>query len=242
MAADLLALVLGAHGGQARWGRYERMSLQLAVGGPFWVRKGWPDALSGVQVQLSTREQRISFTPFLQEGQVSDFRVAPERFAILDRRGAVVEKRDRPRASMAGFDLSTPWDAVQLGYFLSYAMWTYLTEPFLLSYPGVEADEIEPWRENGETWRRLSVRFPDTIATHNADQTFYYDDSGMQRRMDYAPAVVGGSPTAHYTYDPQIFDGIVVPTRRRVFSRNPDGTADHSVSVISLDISDASFS
>jgi len=47
-------------------------------------------------------------------------------------------------------------------------MWNYLTEPFVFTYPGVETREIEPWREDGETWRRLTVTFPETIANHNA--------------------------------------------------------------------------
>ncbi len=33
------------------------------------------------------------------------------------------------------------WDALQAGYFLSYAMWNYLTTPFLLTYPGSRARE-----------------------------------------------------------------------------------------------------
>jgi hypothetical protein len=41
---------------------------------------------------------------------------------------------------------------------------------------------------------------------------------------------------AHYTDDHKTFDGIVMPTRRRVYRRNPDGTADKSVAVITLDI------
>jgi len=84
----------------------------------------------------------------------------------------------------------------------------------------VQAHEVEPWQEDGETWRRLHVTFPDTIATHNPEQVFYFDADGMQRRMDYAPEVNGSPPTAHYTGDSKTFGGIVVPTRRRVHRRN----------------------
>lgn len=92
----------------------------------------------------------------------------------------------------------------------------YLTEPFVFTYPGVEAREVEPWDEDGETWRRLAVTFPPTIANHNPDQVFYYDESFMQRRMDYSPDVTANPPIAHYTHDPKTFDGFVFPTRRRV--------------------------
>ena len=75
-----------------------------------------------------------------------------------------------------------------MAYFTSAAVWNYLTEPFVFAQSGVEAREITPWTEGGQTWRRLAVKFPKTIANHNADQVFYYDDAYMQRRMDYSPS------------------------------------------------------
>ena len=55
----------------------------------------------------------------------------------------------------------------------------------LFTYPGVKAHEIDSWQEEGQTWHRLHVTFPTTIATHNPEQTFYYDADGMQRRIDH---------------------------------------------------------
>ena len=52
-------------------------------------------------------------------------------------------------------------------------MWTYLTTPFLFAMDGMATEELEPWRENGEMWRRLKVTFPQGIATHSTVQTFY---------------------------------------------------------------------
>jgi hypothetical protein len=63
----------------------------------------------------------------------------------------------------------------------------------------------------------------------------------MQRRMDYQPEVNGFAPTAHYTH-PKTFDGIVVPTQRRIYSRRGHRAADRSYTPITLDISDATFS
>ena len=46
----------------------------------------------------------------------------------------------------------------------------------------------------------------------------------------------------HYTSDYREFDGIMVPTRRRVHVRRPDGSpALESVSV-AIDVADAAFS
>ena len=111
----------------------------------------------------------------------------------------------------------------------------YLTTPFLLTYPGVEARETDSWREDGETWRRLQVTFPKTIATHNPDQVFYFDADYLLRRLDYQPYVTG-APIAHYVSDPKEFDGFVFPTRRHVYPRNQDGTADKRLAVITIPI------
>ncbi|QRP49385.1 hypothetical protein [Amycolatopsis sp. FDAARGOS 1241] len=37
------------------------------------------------------------------------------------------------------------------------------------------------------------------IAPHSAEQVFHYDERGLQRRVDYAPYVLGSRPAAHYT-------------------------------------------
>jgi hypothetical protein len=46
--------------------------------------------------------------------------------------------------------------------------------------------------------------FPPHLPNHNPDQTFYYDDNLLLRRMDYSPDVTGSSPIAHYTFDPKV--------------------------------------
>ena len=105
------------------------------------------------------------------------------------------------------------------------------------TYPGVQVSEIQPWREGGETWRRLAVHFPPNNANHNSDQVFYYDQHFMMRRMDYAPDVTGSAPVAHYTDDHKTFDKFVFPTRRRIYRRGDDGTADQRLAIISVDVS-----
>jgi hypothetical protein len=38
-------------------------------------------------------------------------------------------------------------------YFASEAWWTYLTAPFLFTYPGFHTTEVEPFREDGQSYR-----------------------------------------------------------------------------------------
>jgi hypothetical protein len=50
--------------------------------------------------------------------------------------------------------------SVAIRVLAEYAMWTYLPTPFLFAMDGVATEELQPWRENGEMWRRLKVTFP----------------------------------------------------------------------------------
>jgi len=235
---ELLEGVLEAHGGLERWARATELTAEMSFGGPFWAARGWPDILASVTVTIDPHREHISFTPFSGAGLTSVLDVDPERVRIVAADGRVVEERIDPRASYPyGPDVRTArWDAIQVAYFASAATWNYLTAPYVFIYPGVEAREIEPWRENGQTWRRLAVSFPPTIANHNPDQVFYYDEHLMQRRMDYSPDVTGNPLIAHYSDEPRTFDGFVFPTRRRVHLRDADGVADRGLAAISVDV------
>ena len=234
---ELLSAVLDAHGGLDNWQTARTLTARLSLGGPFWAARGWPDVLTNKTVTLDAHREHIEYTPFLAQDRISVLDVDPERVAIRND-GEVIEERAWPRDSFPSqFDpMATPWDAIQVAYFASAAMWNYLTEPFGFTYPGVQAREIDPWDEDGETWRRLAVTFPPSNANHNADQVFYYDERFMQRRMDYSPHVTGSPQIAHYTHDPKTFDGFVFPTRRLVHLRDTDGVADQSFAPITIDI------
>ena len=59
---------------------------------------------------------------------------------------------------------------------------------------------------------------------HHRQQTYYFDDAGLLRRLDYSVDLLGSGPAVHYPSEYREFDGIMVPTRRRVYVRNPDGS------------------
>jgi hypothetical protein len=136
--------------------------------------------------------------------------------------GAVVEERKSPRAAFAGHERSTPWDRLHLTYFIGYAMWNYLTVPFLFTRRGFETRELDPHREGEETWRVPEVTYPPDIPAHCSVQRLYFDSDGMLKRLDYVTDVLGGVG-AHYCYDPKKFAGLVIPTLRRVVRRAPEG-------------------
>ena len=234
----LLKAVLDAHGGLQNWAKATRVTARMSLGGPFWAARGWPDVYLNQTVTIDPHREHITFAPFTAPDRMSVLDVGPERVMITTRDGRIVEQRLKLRESFptAFFDISTPWDAIQVAYFTSAAVWNYLTEPFVFTQPGVEAREITTWTEGGQTWRRLAVTFPKTIANHNADQVFYYDDVFMQRRMDYSPDVTGKPPVAHYTHDHKPFDGFVFPTRRLVHLHDASGVTNQGFAPITIDV------
>ena len=161
-----------AHGGLKRWDRFTTLSSHLVLGGDFWAAKGKGGVLDDVTVTVSLREEKASHWPFGSPDRRSRFE--PQRVALEDTGGRVIEELFQPRSSFKEHTLETLWSDLQLAYFAGYAMFTYLTIPFLLARPGVESEEVEPWQEAAETWRRLKVRFPADIATHSAEQTLYF--------------------------------------------------------------------
>ncbi|WP_214406192.1 hypothetical protein [Pseudonocardia lacus] len=236
--SDLIDFVIGRHGGLQRWEKAASVAAEVHVHGGFWAYKGQPDLLGHQSVVADVHRQRISMTPF-GAGRTLEHDQDADRVTVTDRDGQVIDELVAPRASMAGFAPDTPWTPAQTGYFISYATWTYLLEPFLFTRPGAEAREIEPWHEVGETWRRLEVLFPPSIASHSRVQTYYFDaDTGLQRRVDYSPDVNGNPLVAHYTTEHRDFDGLIVPTRRRVLLRGTDGTPVQDSAAILLDIGD----
>ena len=107
--------------------------------------------------------------------------------------------------------------------------------------PDFVVEESEPWHEDGQKWRPLVVTYPDTIVAHCRQQTYYFDDGGLLRRLDYSADILGGGPAVHYPSDYRQFDGIMVPTRRRVYVRNPDGSRQRDSVAVAIDVADVRF-
>jgi hypothetical protein len=185
------------------------------------------------------QDEWASVRPFGADDQKTDF--TPERVAIekLDRR--VISERHSPRDSFDGHEFATPWDPLQRAYFNGYALWTYLTTPFLLTLDGVSVREIAPVKEDGQSWRGLQAQFPTEIATHSSVQEFYFGDDCLLRRHDYRVDVAGGFPAVQYVYDIVDADGIRLPSKRRAYRADGQGNAIPDQLMVSIDLSDISF-
>jgi hypothetical protein len=216
---DLLTMVVDAHGGAARWRRAAGIKVRYNFFGALLDLKGFPGRWQPT-ASVNLRQPRTAFEGFGPPGELWIF--TPGRVWIETPGGAVTAERTAPRDAFAGHVRETPWDALHLTYFLGYAMWNYLTAPFLFLEPGFRTLELEPHTESLETWRVLEVTYPPEIPAHTAVQKLYFDDEGMLKRLDYTTDVLGGV-AAHYCYDPKAFAGLLMPTLRRVVRRTPEG-------------------
>jgi hypothetical protein len=232
---SLAKFAIEAHGGLDGWRQFETVSADLVQGGVLWQLKGQAGTLDKTNVTVGLRGEWASHSPFGKAGRRSKFE--PGRVALEAADGVVLEELREPRKSFTGHTLETPWTELQLAYFAGCAMWTYLNTPFLLAWPGVVSEELSPWKEDGESWRRLSVGFPDSIATHSSRQTLYIDESGHLKRHDYDVEIAGAAPGAHYIDAYTDVSGIKFPTTRRIFVRQPDGSVNREPLVVSIDLS-----
>ena len=126
-------------------------------------------------------------------------------------------------------------------YFASYALWSYLTIPFLYTYPGFVSEEIAPWEEDGEQWRALRVTFPDTIVSHTRNQVSYFGPDGLLRRHEYTVDVLGNAPGLNYASDYRVANGLVVPYRRRVFAYDSEKRKVLEPLLVAIDIHQIEF-
>jgi hypothetical protein len=233
--SDLIDSVLTTYGGRDRWEQLGSISAQHRFGGALWDLKGVPGIVEEGELTVQVQREHASLRPFTAPDRHSTF--TPGRVSVETADGEVVEALDDPRSSFAGHTLTTPWTHLQLAYFTGHAMWTYLVDPYLLTWPGVQTEEIDPWDDEGETWRRLRVSYPADVATMSPDQVLYVDDAGLIRRRDYQVDVAGGSPAAHYVTGHQLVDGVMVPTSRRIYVRGEDNRPVHEQLVVSIELS-----
>lgn len=238
--STLLDEVLDAHGGLEHWRAAGTVQARVRSGGLLMRTRLPGNRFADYRITAYVQEARTVLDPFPQEGQRGVFENGMPR--IESTAGQVISSRENARAAFfgrSGLRRNIRWDALDSVYFAGYAMWNYLTTPYLLTRDGVEVTEGETWQEGGETWRRLTAVFPPHIDTHSPRQTFYFDANGSLRRHDYCPEVVGRwARAAHYCADPISAGGLTFPTRRWVRPIGPENRSLPFPTLVSLQLTD----
>ena len=214
----LLREVMEAHGGFAAWHGAKSVRVVMSTGGVLFSMRTTRDAFRQTEVVVHLRSPRTEIRNFPRGGQTGHFE--PNRVWIEDRGGRVLAERDNPRASFRRIRKQVHWDHLDSVYFAGYAVWNYITSPYLLCRSDVALEDAPSCEDKGQTLRGLRATFPERIPTHNTKQVFYFDKRGRLRRHDYHAEVIGPYAVAsHYCADHQTFGKAVFPTRRRVVPR-----------------------
>jgi hypothetical protein len=217
--SELLDLAVKAHGGLERWNRVKAIEVAASITGAIWYVKGKPDTLKNVVLTADTQTERLT-VDFPDQNKRARFE--PNRIVIETENGGLIEARDNPEKSFEGQLRETPWDDIHVAYFVGEALWTYLNTPFLYTHEGFVTEEIPSIEVDGETWRRLKVTFPDHIKSHTRQQISCFGPDGLIRRHDYTVDILGGATGLNYASDYRDVDGIIVPTKRRIYAYEGD--------------------
>jgi hypothetical protein len=214
-AIKILHEAIEAHGGMNYWNSIGALDLEISASGFLFFAKRRP-ALNRVRMRAYTYEPRFTFFDFPQPGQTAEL-LANNRVHILDSDGTIIAERANPREAFHNIRRQFYWDDLDFVYFAGYATWNYLTTPFMLMRKGFIVEALEPLEGALGKFTRLQVTFPADVPTHSREQTFYFDDNRLLRRLDYTAEVVGGwAHAAHLCEEYRTFDKLVAPTKRRV--------------------------
>jgi hypothetical protein len=236
--SDLLNLAVEAHGGLERWSKMKAIKVEASITGAIWYVKGKGDFLKNVVLTAETRNECLT-VDFPGQDRRAVFE--PSRIVIETAGGILIEARDNPEKSFEGQQRETPWDDIDVVYFVGEALWTYLNTPFLYTYDGFTTEEITSIKVDGETWRRLKVIFPDSVKSHTREQISCFGPDGLLRRHDYTVDILGGATGLNYASDYRNVDGIIVPTKRRVYAYKGDYQLVKEPLLVAIDMGEITF-
>jgi hypothetical protein len=189
---SLLEECLAAYGGLERWQAHEAVEVRVSArGAAFWM-KGNGRPLTGARARVRTTGQHVEFFDWPTPGES----------AILTSDEARIGDRSRAQPLFG-----RRWDELDFVAFGGAAMWTYMSLPFILADWG--AEELPG--------RRLRFRVPEPIRSHCREQTLHLDESCLIVKHEYVAESFGQwARGVHRSSHFETFDGLPVPTRRRV--------------------------
>jgi len=238
--SDLLERVLDAHGGLSRWRGLSAISGRVRFGGLAFLARLRFATGRWRRVEVDPHRPRVAFDDYPSASRRGHF--DGDRVWLANREGVELESREGARAAMGAWRRQLWWDPLDLLYFAGYAVWNYLTTPFLLASPGFECEEGAPWVGPSESLRTLDVRFPSEVPTHSPEQRFYFDERFFLRRHDYDPLPFASwARAAHLCDAHREFDGFRQATRRRVVPRRPDGGFRSGPTLVWIELDELEF-
>jgi hypothetical protein len=233
-----LELAVKAHGGLERWNKVTSVNVAASITGAIWFVKSKGDVLKNVIMTIATKKERVT-TDFPGQDKRTIFE--PARIVMEKTNGTLIDTRDDPEKSFRGQQRETPWDDIDVAYFCGEALWTYLNTPFLYTHEGFATEEVSSIQVEGEKWRRLKVTFPDSVKSHSREQISCFGPDGLLRRHDYTVDILGGATGLNYASEYRDVDGIIVPTKRRIYAYEGDYQIVKEPLLVAIDMGEISL-
>ncbi len=215
-SSKLIEEVIEAHGGRDRWQAVERIEASLSSGGLAFASRLQPFALRNLRISMSPHARRVVLRDFCRKDWCGIW--TPNHVQVRDENDSLVIERAEPRGQFNRLCKQFRWDKLDILYFAGYALWNYLSFPFILELPGVTLIEAED--ENACVARRLVATFDRTVPTHSVAQSFHIDESRRLIRHDYTAELFSRWATAaNCCLASEQVAGLRFYTRRKVYPR-----------------------
>lgn len=209
--------------------------MEVSIRGFLFAAK-WVPRMDHVRMTVETARPAVVIHDYPTSGMSTHF-LGEERVEIRDGSGQLLHSRDEPRSYFNRLRRFFYWDALDFAYFSGYAMWNYMTMPFLFLTPGVEFKRSTHSELDG--CARFEVRFPQGFPTHSQYQVFYFDSDSHLSRHDYTADVVGSwAKAAHYCEAYKEFYGLSLPTIRRVYPKLFCNKPFKAITLVAINIHD----
>jgi hypothetical protein len=232
----LLDEAIEASGGLTRWNALRKFTLQLSIDGNLFSRTSSSVQFKDIAAGGCLRNPLIRLNGFAGPGEYGIYQ--PECVTIKDPDGQVLWTRHHPHWTFPCHAQDMFLDEIHLVFLCGFSIWNYLTTPFTLAHPDVRIEELPPWQERNQHWRRLRAILPPSFVMPSREQIFYFDAAGLQRRTDYQWL---GINVVNYSWAHQEFCGVVIPTLRRSLILEADGTVIAKPPLMDVEIFDAAF-
>lgn len=206
--SQIIQKAIEAYGGKKLWVKTKRLEAVFSVHGLAFILKRRP-YFKRAKIMMEIERPFSKITPIGKNSEISGILDGPD-VRLENEAGEVIQERKNARQYFPGGRRLLFWDDLDMAYFANYAMWNYLTLPYLLLREDINWREIEAGI--------LEATFPQEIPTHNQTQRFRFDqETGLLLQHDYTAEVISSlAKAAHVVLDHSEKEGLRFTSHRRV--------------------------
>jgi hypothetical protein len=255
---QLAEQVLQAHGGAPQWQKTARFSAHVSISGALLPPPegrpppGTPHVTIGGYTLATRSQARPTLRELVMEGETTRpfMRIfsstnlkryaiySPARTEFRDMSGRLIEAEDNPMVTMGGRYVGPPLGAHNRILLFGALVWSAIVGPFVLELGGKGEEEPSPQAQS--EFRRLRIELPRSLDPVAPVRSLSVDSQGLARRADYELHPFFPGPVVDTLSAYGSFDGIAVPTLRRLQALSADGTVEPTP-LVDIEIFDVRF-